>query len=617
MTGMGHRRGSRITHFGMSEKDKIKLPLKRIISNNLFMLKLITRSSKTVLLFSSLLNIASAGIDFVFYTLLLRFIINGVTDSKDFSTLVTAVIIAGVVNLIYYFLNNLYHNKFFPQQLNNIQLGVHNEVFKKATAVELGCYENPEYYDRFVKALNECTARIQEVIDSVTRLCYKAVTFSANFTLLAVIDPWLFLFVLIPLLTVPMSAKINKYAVARTNETNVVNRHRDYSKRVFYLADYAKELRLSDMPNLLLRRFREAGERNVVLLKKYGWGIAILNYIITILNEVVTALGATIYAAWATIVKGAMTYGDCVIVFGSVVSLSYTLTDTANTVIKFQENAMFIENLRQFLDYDEKIKSGSKALKSTGDLVLENVCFKYDGAKDYTLKNLNMRFGAKEKVAIVGHNGAGKTTLVKLLLRLYDAEGKITYSGDSIKDLNLSDYREMFSAVMQDYHIFAVTAADNVLLRKREGENDQEIIESSLKKADIAAKINSFEKGVDTIMTREFDKFGVVLSGGERQKLSIAHVYSKENRFVILDEPSSALDPIAEYKMYEKMNEACKNSGMIFISHRLSSAVLADRIYLMENGEVKESGTHDELMKMGGMYANMFRQQAENYKEVD
>ena len=614
MHGMGHHGLYR--RRGMREEDKVKLPIRRIISNNIFMIKLISHSSKTVFLWSSLLEVFGSAIDFVFYTLLLRFIINGVTDGTDFKTLVAAVIVAGVFNLVYWLLSQMYYTKYFQLQLNNIQLGVHKQVFKKAAEVELACYENPEYYDKFVKALNECTFRIHEVISSVNALFYKLFTFSANFMLLASIDPWLFLFVLIPVLTIPLSAKINKYAVARTNETNVVNRHRDYSKRVFYLADYAKELRLGDMPKLLIRRFREAGERNVVILKKYGWGIAILNYIISILNEVITALGATLYAAYSTIVKGAMTYGDCVIVFGSVTSLSYTLTDAANTIIKFQENAMFIENLRQFLDYDEKIKDGATPLASDGDLVLQNVSFKYEGAKDYTLKNINMSIGKNEKIAIVGHNGAGKTTLVKLLLRLYDAEGKITYGGEDIKNFNLQEYRDMFSAVMQEYHIFAVTAADNVMLRNREG-NDSEIIENSLKKAGIYDKIMSFENGENTIMTREFDKSGEVLSGGEQQKLSIAHVYSKENRFVILDEPTSALDPIAEYKMYEKMYDACKNSGMIFISHRLSSAVMADRIYLIDDGEVKECGTHLELLKKGGMYANMFRQQAENYKEVD
>ena len=614
MHGMG--RGGHIMRRGTSESEKIKLPIKRIISNNFFMLKLISRSSKTILFWTTFFGVVGAAIDFVFYTLILRFIINGVTNDMDFKTLVGVIIIAGVFNLIYFFFNHIYYSKYYNIQINNIQKGVHEVVFKKATAVELGCYENPEYYDKFVKALNECTYRIHEVINSVNQLFYKLFTFSANFTLLASIDPVLFLFVLIPLITIPMSAKINKYAVARTNETNVVNRHRDYSKRVFYLADYAKELRLTNMPKLLIERFREAGERNVVLLKKYGWGIAILNYIISILNEIVTALGATLYAAFSTIVKGTMTYGDCVIVFGSVASLSYTLTDAANTVIKFQENAMFIENLRRFLDYDEKIKSGAKPLFPSGDLILDNVTFKYEGASEPILKNISMKFGAKEKVAIVGHNGAGKTTLVKLLLRLYDADGKITYDGENIKNLKLDEYRDMFSAVMQDYHIFALTAADNVILRERAPE-DINIITDSLKKAGIYDKISQFENGVDTVMTREFDKSGEVLSGGEQQKLSIAHVYSKENRFVILDEPSSALDPIAEYKMYERMNEACSDCGMIFISHRLSSAVMADRIYLIDSGEVKECGTHKELMELNGMYATMFRQQAENYREVE
>ena len=141
--------------------------------------------------------------------------------------------------------------------------------------------------------------------------------------------------------------------------------------------------------------------------------------------------------------------------------------------------------------------------------------------------------------------------------------------------------------------------------------------ENALKKSGIYEKISTLPRGDETVLTREFDEDGALLSGGEQQKLAISHVYSKENRFVILDEPSSALDPIAEYEMYQTMDKACENCGMIFISHRLSSAVMADRIYLLENGEVLEVGTHKELMERNGRYAEMFRRQAENYAEVD
>ena len=219
-----------------------------------------------------------------------------------------------------------------------------------------------------------------------------------------------------------------------------------------------------------------------------------------------------------------------------------------------------------------------------------------------------------ELFSLLGVNGAGKTTLVKLLLRLYDMPGSITYGGTDIRKFKLNAYRNMFSVVMQDFHIFALSVAENVLLDIRKKEDDGDII-SALHKSGLGEKIGAFPQGIDTLMTKEFDENGVQFSGGEQQMLAISHVYYRENKFVILDEPSSALDPIAEYEMYNKMMDACKECGMIFISHRLSSAVLADRIYLMEKGRVIESGSHSELMKKNGKYAEMFNRQAVNYVE--
>ncbi len=600
----------------VEKKSKLKLPLRRIFSNNIFMLRLITRSSKTIIFWNLLLSTLGSLSDFLFYTLLLRYIVNSIANGGDFKNLAIMVFVSFAAQFIYFLINSIYYSKFYELQMNNVQSGLYQTVFEKAVSVDLDCFENPEYYNKVVKALSECTTRVNSMINLVNALFYRIINFSTNFALLAAIDPALFIFAAIPLIGVPMSAKINKWGVARTNETNEVNRYRDYSKRAFYLSDYAKELRLTNMPELLIKTFKKAGDENYRLLLKYGRRIGIFQYILSTINEVISGLGATIYAAFKTLVSHTISYGDCVIVFNSVASISYALTDSANIFLRFQESALFIENLRTFLNIEPKIKSGTIPPSKKGSLKMENVSFKYEGASDYAIKNISLEIGENEKIAIVGQNGSGKTTLVKLLLRLYDAEGTISYNGTDIKDLKLEKYREMFSAVMQDFHIFALTAAQNVLLRPNE-KGDNEKVVSSLKKAGLIDKINSFPQKENTLMTKEFDLSGELLSGGEQQKLSIAHVYSKPSNFVILDEPSSALDPIAEYEMYEKMYKACENCSMIFISHRLSSAVGADKIYMMDKGELVESGTHEELLSKNGPYAKMFRRQAENYTEVE
>ncbi len=200
-------------------------------------------------------------------------------------------------------------------------------------------------------------------------------------------------------------------------------------------------------------------------------------------------------------------------------------------------------------------------------------------------------------------------------MRLYDpTEGEVILEGKNIKDYRLSSYRALFGSVFQDYKLFSLSVKENVTLRPHR-EGDEELVTQALKESGAWSKVETLKNGIESTMTREFDDEGVNLSGGEQQKVTLARIYANKTPFVVLDEPSSALDPIAEHKMFENMIRATEGRSVIFISHRLSSAVLADRVYMMEDGRIIESGTHNELMEQNGKYAEMFRLQAQNYAE--
>ncbi len=593
---------------------KHKLPLKRTVSNNIYILKEISSASKGLVLIDIILFAFAGFSDFITSTYLLRLVLKGIEENQSFAQIATFILLWLLMQIIYQIIFEAYYNKAYLKKINKVYLKINGKIFKHASLVDLACYDNPEYYDEFVKAVDDCSSRITFIVDAIKNITYKLTKFISAVVMLFSINPTLLIFLLLPILTIPLNAKFNSLSYGRTMDTREVNRHRDYSKRVFYLSDYAKELRLSNMTPLLIKRFKEATDKNIVLLKKYGTSLVFVSHLIGWINEIFTVLGATVYSVYCTLVNNTMVVSDCIAIINSVDSIAYTLSDSATQFVKLQENALYIENLRTFLEHPIKVTDGNCDLpKENGDLVLNNISFKYDGADNYTLKNINMTIKSKDKIAIVGHNGAGKSTLIKLLLRLYDPEGSITYCGQNIKNYKVLEYRDIFATVLQDNNIFSLTVADNVMLRKR-FENDNDIVINSLKKSDLYEKVMTFKNKENSIMTKEFDQDGELISGGEQQKLSISHIYSKDNRFVILDEPSSALDPLAEAKMYKRMLDACKDCGMIFISHRLSSAVMADKIFYIENGEIAESGNHTELMQLNGKYARMFNRQSENYK---
>lgn len=313
-----------------------------------------------------------------------------------------------------------------------------------------------------------------------------------------------------------------------------------------------------------------------------------------------------------------MPLGDAFVGVTAVRSVEGAVYGVLGKWVSFYDHALYIENMRFLMDAESVTSSDhSQAAAEYGDISLDNVSFSYFGSDKKVLDKISLTIRKGEKLAIVGQNGAGKTTLTKLLLRLYDpTEGTITMNGEDIRSLETSSYRELFSTVLQDHHQFALSVKANVLLR-RERPGDDKLVEQALQKSGAASFVYAYPNKTDSVLTKEFSEDGIVPSGGQSQMLSISHAHLKNAPVMILDEPSSALDPIAEYEMYQKMMEACIDKTVIFISHRMSSAVLADRIAYIENGRIIELGTHSELMKLGGKYAEMFLLQAQSYTEED
>ena len=607
--------------FRKKEKQKKeKLSFKKTLSNNIFALKAIWQGSPSYLIIYLGSSFVYGILGFLTNTYLLRKIVNEMSNGGSIDSIINYTIALSIVCLISYTALHWYWNVGSVPAVRRIGANIERKLFRQAARVELACYETPSFYDKYVRAMDEAYNRMISVMNSLDRLIHKLISLGANSLLLFIIDPWLILFGLFPLVLGYFRRLENVAKHDFEVELKPINRRKEYIKRTFYLGEYAKEMRIGGMYSQLLLDLKDTFKQFKVILKKYGFKRMIYMYIRTTGLEIVTILGATLYAVWSTMCRGTMQVGDCIVVLSSIGTISYMLSDLMQNLAEFGEHALFLDDVRFFLDYEPKIVDGNKALpEKSGDLVVKDLCFKYEGCEKDILKNINFTWKQGERIALVGSNGSGKTTLVKLLLRLYDAtSGEICLNGDNIKEFKVDDYREQYSTVFQDFKVFSLNIKENVLLRKTES-GDDELVSSALKESGVYDKISTIDNGLDAILTREFDDKGVNLSVGEQQKLSLARVFATDTPFVILDEPSSALDPIAEYEMFENMMRATKGRSVIFISHRLSSAVLADKVLLMDGGEIVECGTHAELMQKGGKYAAMFHRQAENYlgSEVD
>ncbi len=600
------------------EGKKKRLPLKRTVANNLFALKILWKSSPSYLMIYLGSSFIYGILGFLSESYLLRMIVNGIQSGEDIKSIMLFVSVLGIITVITYTGMSWFWQVISPVKERAVGAYIEKMLLRKSAEADLACYENPEFYDKYVRAMDEAYNRIMKVMYTLDNLIARVIALTANSLLLFTIDPWLILFGLFPLVLGIFRRLENVANHDMETKKKTVNRRIEYVRRTFYLGEYAKEMRVGGMYVNMLREFRESYDEYRRIINKYGVRRAVYGFLQNCGLNIVTILGATLYAVWSAMCigseRGGMLIGDCIVVIGGIGTISFCLNNLIQNFAEFGEHSLFLEDVRCFLDYEPKIKDGKlEAPRAGGELSVHNVSFRYDGSDKDVLQDVSFDLHPGERIALVGSNGSGKTTLVKLLLRLYDPTGgEITMDGRDIKEYTLMSYRDCFSTVLQDFKMFSLSVRENVLLRP-EREGDDELVESALAESGVCERIGRLEHGIDTVLTREFDDKGAVLSLGEQQKLSLARVFASNSPFVLLDEPSSALDPIAEYNMFENMIKATKGRSVIFISHRLSSAVLADRVILMDGGRIAEIGTHGELMAKGGKYADMFRRQAENY----
>lgn len=550
-------------------------------------------------------------------TYYMKMLVEAIEQHKPFFDI--AVLVVGFVSiaLITYCLEWIFYNYAHDIVNHRFIQYFNTKIFKKAGNVELSCYEDSAFYNKYTRALDRTPERIMNVYSQTLTALGQILRVVVLLVVMITIDYGVALFLIFPLIGNFVFGKlINDIDQKKYKENTRHNRIIGYAMRVLHLQQFSKEMRISDIYPLMQSKHMQAVDEICKTHDKYAKSATFYHWAKWMFTCTFIFEGILLYCAYRSLVSGTISLAEMTIMTSVMTSAAWGLINAFNAIMAVHSEGIYIQNAREFLSYEEKIpedKDGISAPAKIESIEFRNVTFTYAGEESPTIKNMSFKLTNGTSAAFVGHNGAGKTTLIKLLFRLYDADsGEILLNGVNIREFNLKSYRKMFSAAFQDYQVIAMSLLDNITMGT-EIENERDTALSVIDKVGLKDKVSSLKNGLDTIMTREFDDEGAVFSGGQYQKLAVARALAQNGECMVFDEPSSALDPIAEYDLFQTIMAETRNKTMIFISHRLSSVKAADEIFMMEQGKIIEHGTHSQLIQKNGKYANMFRHQAKSY----
>ncbi len=581
-----------------------------------YALKQVWQSDKLLLIFTLFKNSIEQIFYVFFFVYLTKYIFNCIEHGVEYRKLFWFLIIACTGHVVVHFICGWYET-YRKIRTPLVYRHIFYKVMDISDTLTLSDYENPEFYDRYARALERSAESAMDLAITTGVYIGNVGATIMSLAVVVMVDPVLLVFMIIPMVVSLYFGKKN--GICNFDREKAITRDKrtvNYVNRVYYEKKYAAEVRLFDINSILLDKQENAVEQMAKVSMKYRMRSAFYSFLMKGSYSILAGIAAYFYVVFKVKSGDAADISSYVAMISAMAFSTDQLKHAVENRITLSNDSRLFKNLEDFLEQDRKKPEPKPDAGEILSIELDHVSFTYPGAKKSTIHDVSFSWNKGEKLAIVGYNGAGKTTLIKLIMGLYPAtSGKILVNGKDSNDIDGESYRKRFGTVFQDLQVFAMPLVENVLMRKPSGEEDYKAAEKALIAAQFDVNHPGLEKGLDTVVTREFDEKGFVPSGGQAQKIAIARVFAHEPDMVILDEPSSALDPLAEYNMYNNMMRISLGRGVIFISHRLSSARMADKIYMMKDGQVVEHGTHEELMELEGSYYDMFMLQAENYQD--
>jgi ATP-binding cassette, subfamily B, bacterial len=531
---------------------------------------------------------------------------------------VIAQMVVGLMQSLFSSLTNI------VQQLLQQRIGnrVQSMLLRKADTLDLAFFEDPDFYDKLRNATNESVYRPMQMISQLFDFLKTVVTLSSMLALLWSLAWWLAVIALLaPIPSFISSSRYGWWGYQNMRRQSPERRRMLYLVRLMTTDTYNKEIKLFNLGRFFIRQFDEVAEelyqqdKNIVVpryLAGFGWG--------SLSNLADSAI--YMYVAFQAITR-AITIGSLTMYAQAAMQVGSSFQTLLTDISGIYENNLYVDTLYEFLEYQPRILSPADPRSIERDPVVaglsiefRDVSFTYPGKDPETqaaLRHMSFIIKAGEAIALVGRNGSGKTTIVKLLTRLYDPdEGQILISGRDIREYDIEELRHVVGVIFQDYVTYYMSARENIGVGKVDEIENLERVERAAGKSGANEVISRLPSGYETMLGGWF-KDGLQLSGGEWQKVALARAFMRDAPILILDEPTSSLDARAEYEIFTKFRLLTEGKTAVFISHRFSTVRLADRIFVIDQGVIKESGSHGELLALDGYYAELFNLQAEAY----
>ncbi len=547
-------------------------------------------------------------------SLMPKYIIDELLGQKSIPKLIIYVGILAGYTLIASMLSNYFSWDGFSRRCN-VAAEFDSDLHRRLAEADFEHLEDPKFLDMQEKAkkflycdwhgfgyLLDCAMNI--IGQCFTLIGISAIVMTLDWKIIIV-------FAVCVILGAKIEGNAKKKAMTLSQDIVADSRGWTYYASLFDNFSYGKEIRLNSMGEWLLSKERShfvkvnsnLKQQNNLFIKAGNWGA-----VFTFIQQVIAYCYLIMKA-----MKNEVSIGSFTMYIGAVTSFSSSFKSVLDSLMEIRAYDMYYDNLDEYLSVPKKLREGIQKQLPIGEHTIEfqNVSFRYPGSEKYALRNVNITIQSGQKLSIVGENGAGKTTFVKLLTRLYEpTEGEILLDGVNIQDIDYEQYMSLFSTVFQDYKLFSLSLKDNIALAMP---MDESKVRKIIEYVGLGETLKKLSKGINTSVYKNFDETGFEPSGGEGQKIALARALYKDAPIVILDEPTAALDPRAEYKIYQQFNGMVKGKTAVYISHRLSSTKFCDAIAVFNHGEIVEYGSHEDLLNKNGIYCELFSMQAQFY----